>query len=37
MDNIMGQSALYTLAEWNQRPWLRRMFASLLKLGAIWL
>ena len=37
LDNIMGQSALYTLAEWNQRPWLRRMFASLLKLGAIWL
>lgn len=37
MDHIMSQSALYTLEEWNQRSWWRRTFASLLRLGAIWL
>ena len=37
MDAIMSQSAPYTMAEWQQRPWLRRMAASLLRLGAIWL
>ena len=37
LDNIMGQSAPYTLAEWEKRPWYRRTFASLLRLGAIWL
>ena len=37
MDTIMAQSQLYTLEEWNQRPWYRRVFASILKLGAIWL
>ena len=37
MDDIMGKSALYTLEDWNRRPWLRRVFASVLKLGAIWL
>ena len=37
MDGIMAQSALYTLEEWDRRPWYRRAFASLLKLGAIWL
>ena len=37
MDAIMAQSHLYTLEEWNQRPWYRRVFASILKLGAIWL
>ena len=34
LDNIMGQS---TLEEWEKRPWYRRIFASLLRLGAIWL
>ena len=28
---------LYTLEDWENRPWLRRMTASILKLGAIWL
>ncbi|WP_295579592.1 cardiolipin synthase [uncultured Oscillibacter sp.] len=37
MDDIMAQSSLYTLEEWNRRPWLRRTFASVLRLGAIWL
>ena len=37
LDNTMGQSSKYTLEEWEQRPWYRRTFASLLKLGAIWL
>ncbi|MCI2058183.1 MAG: cardiolipin synthase [Oscillibacter sp.] len=33
----MGESRLYTLEEWNKRPWYRRAFASLVKLFAIWL
>ena len=37
LDSIMEQSARYTLEEWNKRPWLRRTFASILKLGDIWL
>lgn len=37
MDDIMAQSSLYTLEEWNKRPWLRRVSASILRLGAIWL
>ena len=37
MDGIMAKSAPYTLEEWNKRPWYRRGFASILKLGAIWL
>ena len=37
MDHIMAQSRPYTLAEWNQRSWLRRVSASILRLGAIWL
>ena len=37
MDAIMSESAPYTMAEWQQRPWLRRMASSLLRLGAIWL
>ena len=37
MDNIMAQSKPYTLEEWKRRPWLRRMSASILRLGAIWL
>ena len=37
MDEIMAQSSLYTLEDWRRRPWYRRVFASLLKLGAIWL
>jgi cardiolipin synthase len=32
------QSSLYTLEEWNRRPWYRRAFLPpLLKLFAIWL
>lgn len=37
LDHIMEQSALYTLEEWEKRPWYRRGIASILKLGAIWL
>ena len=36
MDRLVAQSAPYTLAEWNQRSWLRKMCASLLRLVAIW-
>ena len=28
MDRMVAQSAPYTLAEWNQRSWLRKMCAS---------
>ena len=35
--NTMGQSSKYTLEEWNKRSWLRRSFASVLRLFAIWL
>jgi len=37
MDHIVEDSQLYTLEDWENRPWLRRMTASILKLGAIWL
>ena len=37
MDDTMAKSARYTLEEWNHRPWIRRTFGSLLRLGAIWL
>ena len=37
MDDIMAQSTLYTLEMWHKRPWLRRVAASILRLGAIWL
>ena len=32
----MAQSSRYTLEDWNKRSWLRRLFASILRLGAIW-
>ena len=37
MDDIMAKSERYTLEEWNKRSLLRRLFADILKLGAIWL
>jgi cardiolipin synthase len=37
LDNVMAQSALYTLEEWNRRSWFRRTASSILRLGAIWL
>ena len=37
LDGILEQSRPYTMEDWNQRPWLRRMCASVCKLGAIWL
>jgi len=37
MDQVIAQSAPYTLEDWERRPWYRRVFASVLKLGAIWL
>ena len=36
MDHVMAQSEPYTLADWSRRPWYRRLFASLLRLAAIW-
>ena len=36
MDHVMAQSSRYTLEEWKRRPWYRRLFASLLRLAAIW-
>lgn len=37
MDDIIAASRPYTLEEWKKRPLLRRAFASVMKLGAIWL
>ena len=37
LDDIMAKSQRYTLEEWHKRPWLRKVGASILKLGAIWL
>ena len=37
LDATVAVSTPYTLEEWEKRPYLRRMFASILKLGAIWL
>ena len=37
LDHIMGQSVKYTLEEWKRRSCIRRVFASLLRLFAIWL
>ena len=37
MDDIMSKSQQYTLEEWNGRSWLRKMFSSILRLGAIFL
>ena len=36
MDHVMAQSSRYTLEEWKRRPWYQRLFASLLRLAAIW-
>ena len=36
MDHIVAQSEPYTLKEWHERSWLRRLCASLLRLAAIW-
>ena len=37
LDGIMAQSSLYTLEQWRRRPLLRRVAASVLRIGAIWL
>ena len=37
LDQVMAVSTPYTLADWSKRPWYRRAFASVLRLGAIWL
>ena len=37
MDDIMSKSQQYTLEEWNSRSWFRKMSASVLRLGAIFL
>jgi cardiolipin synthase len=33
----VAASRRYTLQEWAERPWYRRIFATVLKLFAIWL
>lgn len=37
MDDMMDRSTQYTLEEWHQRSWMRKISSSVLKLGAIWL
>ncbi|MBQ9492139.1 MAG: cardiolipin synthase [Oscillibacter sp.] len=37
LERVMEQSERYTLETWEARPWTRRLAASVLKLGAIWL
>ena len=37
MDDMMSKSKQYTLEEWNSRSWMRKMFSSILRLGAIFL
>ena len=37
LDATMAVSQRYTLEDWNRRPWLRRTFASILRLAAIWI
>lgn len=37
LDRIVESSRLYTLEEWNQRSWLRKMSSSVLRLAAIWM
>ena len=37
MRDVMKHSRLYTLGEWEKRPLRRKIVASVLKLGAIWL
>ena len=37
LDGIQQQSSPYTLEDWNQRSWFRKMCASIFRLGAIWL
>lgn len=37
LDHVMKKSKLYTLQEWEHRPWLRRTAAAILRLGAIWI
>ena len=37
LDHVRAVSTPYTLEDWGKRPWHRRVFASALRLGAIWL
>lgn len=37
LDGILEKSDAYTLEDWNKRSWFRRMWASVFRLGAIWL
>lgn len=37
MDAIMEESSLYTLEDWSKRSPIRKVFSSILRLGAIWL
>ena len=33
----LAESRPYTLEDWNQRSWFRKMCASVFRLGSIWL
>ena len=37
LDGILAESRPYTLEDWNNRSWFRRMCASVFRLGSIWL
>ena len=37
LDGILAESSAYTLEDWNRRSWFRKMWASVFRLGAIWL
>ena len=37
LDGILAESRPYTLEDWNQRSWFRKMCASVFRLGSIWL
>ena len=37
LDGVVADSVPYTMEDWNRRGVFRRMFASVFRLGAIWL
>lgn len=37
LDGVLKESRPYTLEDWNRRSWFRKMWASVFRLGAVWL
>ena len=37
LDGILAESRPYTLEDWGRRSWFRKVWASVFRLGAIWL